>query len=435
MSLLQPPPREDWMQYDLDQKIDYIERIASQAAEGDALLLQIDEHDSIIGGHIAMVREELQRGQKVVSDIVQFMSDARDSAQISSEESNDPNEDKLLGNGIVSTSTTQRRMSNARTSPKYRRRRTSEKKQRQSAWDHFESPSHTGRHRRVQEMHEAMLNGDAGFFGRKVSSSSYQSPKFRRHGRRTSFTDLNGKEGQCSILINCTERMGLYDLFVYYYSDDIDPTDGTIDDPDDGEIFTFDEDMLFTKRNDIARLAREATAFLGNVTSGIASFSTGDDDLDDCDFLLQEFHRNIEIGGAVNWEGAMVNQVCLAEGTTAYVQLTEIEKVSPGVATQAFLDIFQCTRSLFNSNKRSGDSRFSAERFVFINEETNIIRFPTKFNTSLDGPRDKHGQLISNIDPFEYEDLSKLDKSFAFPAAEAELVLNLFLVLSATSFR
>jgi hypothetical protein len=51
--------------------------------------------------------------------------------------------------------------------------------------------------------------------------------------------------------------------------------------------------------------------------------------LDACNLLLQEYHQNVELGRSVNWQGAMVNQVCLlaAAGTTVYMKLMEIQRV------------------------------------------------------------------------------------------------------------
>ena len=41
--------------------------------------------------------------------------------------------------------------------------------------------------------------------------------------------------------------------------------------------------------------------------------------VDPCDDLLELFHRSVEFGAAPKWEGGTVDQVCLSEGTTVYV--------------------------------------------------------------------------------------------------------------------
>jgi hypothetical protein len=43
-----------------------------------------------------------------------------------------------------------------------------------------------------------------------------------------------------------------------------------------------------------------------------------------CNVLLQYFYRNIESDEALKWEGTLVTQVCLAEGTTVFVKLDQV---------------------------------------------------------------------------------------------------------------
>ena len=53
----------------------------------------------------------------------------------------------------------------------------------------------------------------------------------------------------------------------------------------------------------------------------------GDTDLNDrwgCNNLLKQFHRTVEVDGVPEWQPAIVSQVCLAEGTTAFVNLGEL---------------------------------------------------------------------------------------------------------------
>lgn len=133
-------------------------------------------------------------------------------------------------------------------------------------------------------------------------------PSEHPHSRR-----LQSKSELCLTLATCASRMSLYDMFVYFYSDDIDPTTGEVDE----NIVQFAEkDFLDTKRG----IKEVATRIL---TEGDTPHQDGL-----CDHLLRHFHRTIEHGNIPHWEGATVGQVCLAEGTTSYVKLAKAAAVS-----------------------------------------------------------------------------------------------------------
>ena len=89
--------------------------------------------------------------------------------------------------------------------------------------------------------------------------------------------------------------MSLYDLFVFFHSDDIDTATGAVDD----NVVYFDEKDILTKKKNISSLASQ-------ILEG--------GDTTQCTPLLQMFHRTIEQGAILQWEGATVGQVCLAEG-------------------------------------------------------------------------------------------------------------------------
>lgn len=264
---------------------------------------------------------------------------------------------------------------------------------------HFESMPH--RYRSLFEMQDAMLNGDHEFVNRKLSSMHMkmhtQGPYHQFHGRRNKFEDSGDqKYDQCSLLADCASDMTLYDIFVFFYSDDIDDEDGSIDDVED--IVTFNEgDGITLVRNNITTAVNEAISFLEDSFATFEqngkSFSdiTISTELDACDKLLQLFHRNIEVGMVENWEGAMVNQVCLAQGTTVYVKPSEIAKIDGTVALQSFQDFMDCAEELYNGPDRKLDPRYEDEQFVFGPKDDRKIPYMYDSNA-----RNEFGQYTDN---------------------------------------
>lgn len=57
-----------------------------------------------------------------------------------------------------------------------------------------------------------------------------------------------------------------------------------------------------------------------------------------CNNLLMEFHRTVENDVVPKWEGGTVGQVCMAEGTMAYVKLGDAAFASRTPELQAFRD-------------------------------------------------------------------------------------------------
>jgi hypothetical protein len=167
-----------------------------------------------------------------------------------------------------------------------------------------------------------------------------------------------------------------------------------------------------------------------------------------CDELLQEFHRTVEFDGTPQWQGALVDQVCLAEGTTIYVDLADIHtKLDPVVislnsnvysrdekqntlyasATNRWVkedalnsmadrvadELYKCASELFQSMKRTNDTGYEKEEFVFHRED-NTIRIP-RYVTTASPSRNDHGQLVNNYDPgFKFDDLGTKRTSFLY---------------------
>jgi hypothetical protein len=255
-------------------------------------------------------------------------------------------------------------------------------------------------------MQEAMLSGD----GRKLNKVMRSFKKrLDRHvnrgpyGRGQRRMQDASKTAQCLLLVDCVQKMSLHDFFIYFLSDDIDIEKGEI--AEDESIFQFDEGKLeedsdghwqfVTGKGD---LMKKMATIMELADKALLDQS---DDKGHCDNLLQEFHREIESEGntVIKWEGAMVNQVCLAEGSTVFVDFESIKRVAGStVANAVFAELMSCAVELFD--KRPAGSRYENERNPFIDEgkTTLALRLPKEYNLDLfpNGPRDKHGQLLSN---------------------------------------
>ena len=191
--------------------------------------------------------------------------------------------------------------------------------------------------------------------------------------------------------------MSQYDMFVYFYSDDIDPTDGSIDDT----IIKFDEVNFNAKTARIRDLA----------TSNFESS-------EDCDALLQEFHRTIENRDVPEWQGATVGQVCLAEGTTVYVKLEDIMRVflmdthmddlvarNNALLEPMIGETFHCAEELFYSSDRN--DHHADEEFVFgscrstPSHQCSLAERLLPYDIDKESNRDQHGQLFGTNASFE----------------------------------
>lgn len=153
-------------------------------------------------------------------------------------------------------------------------------------------------HLKMVDIQEAIYNGDFAK-AHDFTNSIFQS-HYARHGKKEdTASEGHGrrldKAGMCRQLVDCASKMSKYDMFVYFYSDDIDPTTGDVDE----NVVKYDEKDLNAKYDKIKKLASEET----------------------CDDLLMQFHRTKENGIVPSWEGASVGQVCMAEGTPSFVKL------------------------------------------------------------------------------------------------------------------
>jgi hypothetical protein len=315
----------------------------------------------------------------------------------------------------------------------------------------------------VFKHHDAIMNGDERHMKKLLSSLKATHDRFAggsstsggTHGRRTEFEaeGIDDKFEQCKRLAKCASQMSRYDQLVYYHSDDIDPATGEID----NNVVRFDEENLIDKFEGIANLTRTIQNIFANETLDGAKNVM--DSL--CDELLQRFHRTVEFDSTPQWQGALVDQVCLAEGTTVYVDLasifTKLDPILPDFTfTGGFVEttlepfytapsdspvdsladfvaneLFECAKDLFKFNKLDvGDTHYKDEEFVFQEhsqcwsgchpEETfkgnfsfyDAIRMPTSIDLESRS-RDVHGQLLNNLDPgFKFDNF--LGSSFFF---------------------
>jgi hypothetical protein len=323
----------------------------------------------------------------------------------------------------------------------------------------------------------AVMNGDERHLN-KLFSSLKATHERHAGGSSTSSGETHGrkmspwedKNEQCYRLAECAYSMSQYDQLVYYFSDDIDPKTGEIDD----NIYRFDELDLISKFFKTQKLAwfilwkeeqkqfdRNAPLRGSNNWGNIGQFcqndltgevkevagrprlyqdSTGQGNcdalnaispilqtwvfgemtlnlFDACDDLLQEFHRTVEFDGIPQWQGAFIDQVCLAEGTTVYVDLFGIySKLDPvlhgpyynsgrdnSLADLITEEMFTCAKDLFEFMKSKTTTelftRHETEEFVFLTPGSyEFVRIPTGIDLEAVN-RDAHGQLLNNQVP------------------------------------
>jgi hypothetical protein len=139
---------------------------------------------------------------------------------------------------------------------------------------------------RMKKIHHALHSDNAEGLKAAFASSTpgyhYHKPDLtssERHRRRTKAAhghrQLTRTE-QCGVLLECASQMSIYDTFVFFYSDDIDPNTGEVDD----NLVKFDEENFFEKYNAIRTKVQNVAAT----------------DAHACSQLLQLFHRTIENG-------------------------------------------------------------------------------------------------------------------------------------------
>eukprot|EP00979_Chaetoceros_neogracilis_P006713 scaffold1372_cov289-Chaetoceros_neogracile.AAC.17 len=128
------------------------------------------------------------------------------------------------------------------------------------------------------------------------------------------------KNAQCARLADCAKDYSLYDLFVYMHGDDIDFATGTVD----KRIRGFDEINMRLKLHRIKDLSAD---LLGPTPV-----------YDECDKLLQQFHRFDEGLGTFDgiWQGGSVTSVCRGQGTSKFLSLQSIAQIMISLYKNAY---------------------------------------------------------------------------------------------------
>ncbi|CAB9504115.1 expressed unknown protein [Seminavis robusta] len=164
------------------------------------------------------------------------------------------------------------------------------------------------------------------------------------------------KARQCKILMGCVGKMSIYDMILFFYSDDIDPNNGKID--DNIYIHTEAPDVYEVYNN--ANVQRARDELPNNRPWNWYKYSGRPNW---CDWTLRQFSRNVEYGDVPHWEGGTIADVCHAQGGHTYVQLDQIAtKVGFKAADEIAKEVFTCSKRLYNSNANPRKSPFPFAR-------------------------------------------------------------------------
>jgi hypothetical protein len=258
-------------------------------------------------------------------------------------------------------------------SARRRRRLQDQKKHKGKRFDQSSSP----KMHNFQHLHDAMLNGDMDFVENMLQQ---HAPKSRvSHGRMLSQDADSEKEKQCRLLVDCASKMSLYDLVISFYEDDIDFDKGKFD----KNVTRFDDKELFAKQENIKDAVTAAASFLGS--SGTVFKG------DACDELLKQFHTVEEKDDFSVWRGTPVTEVCLAEGSLSYVNITEISTpLGADVGIAIAENLLSCAKRIFD--KRPMD-KYGSDTYVFEDEATKAIRLPVAVkDITMRSSDQPHGQ-------------------------------------------
>jgi hypothetical protein len=245
-----------------------------------------------------------------------------------------------------------------------------------------------------QQMQDAEINGGETDFSemmkRHLQQATGRSGRSRKLQEDADTDDAaTMKKRRCSNLVNCAGKMSLYDLIISFYEDDIDFSSSLFsrseDDAFDENVEKFDDSNFLEKQMHIKDAVTAAEEFLANQNP---AFITGDA----CDLLLEEFHRVEENDGISSWKGSSVTEVCLAEGTLAYVSFADISRpknLGSMIGNQVFNDFVVCAERIFKIRPHM----FQDDTFVFKDPITELIRVPTSVRSIKDrGFMPPHGQ-------------------------------------------
>ncbi|CAB9502336.1 expressed unknown protein [Seminavis robusta] len=218
---------------------------------------------------------------------------------------------------------------------------------------HYEKLRTHPKMRQHLEMHDAMMSGDFEFVHRTMERIQRQHETSEQSERRLS----QSVSKECRKLVACIEEWSLYDVVAWFYGPYVD---------EQGKLE--DNVVVADAKGDegIENVIKNVQKKLKEAKSKYAE--------DKCESLLHEFHVNENKDDFAIYHGATVSKVCRAQGSTKYIQISEIrDKIGGAVADNLFDDLVKCASNL-------GDSTFF---------DGNTPRIPTSVS------QDRHGATKS----------------------------------------
>lgn len=233
-------------------------------------------------------------------------------------------------------------------------------KARQALHRHLEGSPHGRQHLdRVTKFHDGINRADYSVLHQHMAT--FKLHRGASGGRRLQQQTAAGKKAeQCHLFMQCVGKMSTYDMILYFFSDDIDPRSGDIDDNIYRHVTAPDMYKVYNDAN-----VKKARSRVNDDFNDAATRQWYEAPAQQkwCDDTLQLFFRNVEFGWVPHWEGATVNEVCLAQGSHTYVRLDQIAtKVGFLAADGIAEDMFKCSQDLYNSNANPRKSPFPFSR-------------------------------------------------------------------------
>ena len=122
--------------------------------------------------------------------------------------------------------------------------------------------------------------------------------------------ELEYKKRQCRRLLDCVSQYSLYDLFVYFFADDIGAL-GLVQKEE--KVIVWDENFLVGTGESIQMKIKTLTDSLRRLNFTDTDISW----VGQCDDLLKEFHKfNEGASESGRWQGGTVTQVCKGWSTS-----------------------------------------------------------------------------------------------------------------------
>lgn len=122
--------------------------------------------------------------------------------------------------------------------------------------------------------------------------------------------ELEYKKQQCRRLLDCVSQYSLYDLFVYFFADDIGAL-GLVQKEE--KVIVWDENFLVGTGESIQMKIKTLTDSLRRLNFTDTDISW----VGQCDDLLKEFHKfNEGASESGRWQGGTVTQVCKGWSTS-----------------------------------------------------------------------------------------------------------------------